>query len=150
VWSDLAYLHPAKPTPVMKYGDPSTWSFAKGRSVIIGEMGGADDVHRTADGTVYGVEIEAALIETLLQQRAPRLASPEVSALFALLLGLNMAIMTIILPPRVRWAALSTPIIGLVIGASLIVAGTLIALVPMLVAIVVGAWIGRSKKTEIK
>jgi CHASE2 domain-containing sensor protein len=150
VWSDLAYLHPADPSPVMQYNDPSTWEVAKGRSVLIGEMGGADDVHRTAKGAVYGVEIEAALVETLLQQRAPRLASPEMSALFALLLGLYMAILTIILPARRRWATLSAPIIGITIGSSFIVAGTLVAFIPMLVSIGVGSWIGRSRTTETK
>jgi len=150
VWSDLAYLHPAGPSPVMHYDDPSTWKMAKGRSVLIGEMGGADDVHRTAKGAVYGVEIEAALVETLLQQRAPRLGSPEMSALFALLLGLYMAILTIILPARRRWATLSAPIIGITIGSSFIVAGTLVAFIPMLVSIGIGSWIGNSRTTETK
>ena len=150
VWSDLAYLHPTDPSPVMQYGDPSTWEMAKGRSVLIGEMGGADDVHRTAKGAVYGVEIEAALVETLLQQRAPRLASPEMSALFALLLGLYMAGLTIILPVRRRWATLSAPIIGITIGSSLIVAGTLIAFIPMLISIGIGGWVGRSRNAETK
>jgi serine/threonine protein kinase/CHASE2 domain-containing sensor protein len=150
VWSDLAYLHPTNPSPVMRYDDQNTWGMAKGRSVLIGEMGGADDVHRTAKGAVYGVEIEAALVETLLQQRAPRLASPEMNALFALLLGLYMATLTIILPVKGRWATLSAPIIGITIGAAFIVAGMLVAFIPMLLSVGIGAWVGRSRKTETK
>jgi CHASE2 domain-containing sensor protein len=134
----------------MRYDDPNTWGMAKGRSVLIGEMGGADDVHRTAKGAVYGVEIEAALVETLLQQRAPRLASPEMNALFALLLGLYMATLTIILPVKGRWATLSAPIIGITIGAAFIVAGMLVAFIPMLLSVGIGAWVGRSRKTETK
>ena len=148
VWSDLVYLHPAEPTPVLSYDDPSSWSAVKGRSVLIGEMGGADDVHRTSGGTVYGVEIEAALIETLLQQRAPRLVSPEWNAVFALIMGIYMAVMTTILPARRKWAAMMTPVIGIVIGASFVVAGALIALLPMLTAVALGWWIGRANRDE--
>ena len=148
VWADLAYLHPAEPSPVMQYDDPSTWALAKGRSVLIGEMGGADDVHRTGEGAVYGVEIEASLVETLLQQRAPRMASPEINALFALLMGMYMAIMTTILPRRRRWAAWSTPVLGIVVGASFVVAGILVSLLPMFVAVAIGWWIGRANHGE--
>jgi serine/threonine protein kinase len=148
VWADLAYLHPAEPSPVMQYDDPSTWALAKGRSVLIGEMGGADDVHRTGQGAVYGVEIEASLVETLLQQRAPRMVSPEMNALFALLMGAYMAVMTTILPGRRRWTALSTPILGIVVGASFVVAGVLVSLLPMFVAVAIGWWIGRANHGE--
>ena len=148
VWSDLAYLHPAEPSPVMRYDDPSTWEMAKGRSVLIGEMGGADDVHRTSKGAVYGVEIEASLVETLLQQRAPRLVSPEMNALFALIMGVYTAVMVTILPARRRWAATTAPVLGMVIGASFVVAGVLVSLLPMFVAVGVGWWIGRSNHVE--
>ena len=38
-------------------------SAVRGRTVLVGEMGGADDVHRTDAGAVFGVEVEAGLIE---------------------------------------------------------------------------------------
>jgi len=148
VWSDLVYLHPSEPTPILQYDDPSTWGQANGRSVLVGEMGGADDVHRTGGGTVYGVEIEAALIETLLQQRAPRLLAPEWNVLFALVMGVYMAIMTTILPTRRKWAAMSAPVVGVVIGACFVVAGALLALLPMLVSVCIGWWIGRANHGE--
>jgi hypothetical protein len=140
VWSDLAYLHPADPTPVVDYSDPGGWGVVQGRTVVIGEMGGADDVHRTDAGAVYGVQIEAALIETLIQQRAPRLLSPEVNALFALLVGLCTSLLGFALPRSRRMIALIVPICGTVVAVAFVVSGALIALIPMLVAACIGLW----------
>ena len=140
VWSDLAYLHPTVPTPVLSYLDSSEWDQVNGRTVIIGEMGGADDVHRTDAGTVYGVQIEAALIETLIQQRAPRLLAPEVSALFALLVGLCTALIGFALPRSRRWISWFVPFCGTVVVVAFVLSGSLLAVIPMLVAAGVGFW----------
>ncbi|MGB0638648.1 MAG: protein kinase domain-containing protein [Myxococcota bacterium] len=140
VWSDLAYLHPTIPTPILSYLDSADWDQVNGRTVIIGEMGGADDVHRTDAGTVYGVQIEAALIETLIQQRAPRLLPPEVSALFALLVGLCTAVIGFALPRSRRWLALFVPLCGTVVVIAFVLSGSLLAVIPMLVAAGVGFW----------
>jgi hypothetical protein len=144
VWSDLVYMHPTGPSPVLPYLDPSDWSAAAGRTVLVGEMGGSDDIHRTDAHTVYGVEIEAALIETLLQQRAPRLLSPELNSLAALLVGLLTAWIGLILP-RGRWAiALVVPAAAAAIAVALVVAGVLIALLPLGLAAGIGLWVGRT------
>jgi len=144
VWADLVYLHPTAPSPVLDYSDPAGWDRVRGRTVIIGEMGGSDDLHRTDAETVYGVEIEAALIETLLQQRAPRVVAPEGNALAALLVGLLTAAVGLTLPRR-RWPiALVVPTAAACVGVALVVAGVLVALLPMAVAAGVGLWIGRT------
>jgi len=150
VWADLAYLHPAEPTPVLSYDPEGDFGSTRGRSVLIGEMGGADDVHRTGAGAVYGVEIEAALVETLIQQRAPRLASPEINAIWALLVGLCTALLGLAVPRTRRAIAFAVPVVGLAIGAILVVAGVLVAFVPMLLSSALGLWIIRSQRGETK
>ncbi len=144
VWSDLVYLHPAAASQVLDYGDPTGWSGVAGRTVLIGEMGGSDDLHRTDADTVYGVEIEAALVETLLQQRAPRVVGPEGNALAALLVGLLTAVVGLALERR-RWPiALVVPVAAVGMAVALVVAGVLIALLPMLLAAGIGLWISRT------
>ena|GEM_PF-2324881 len=144
VWADVVYLHPAEPTPVLPYGAEDFTSI-RGRTVLVGEMGGADDVHRTDAGAVFGVEVEAGLIETLLQQRAPRLASPEINALFSLMVGLCTALFGLSLPASRRFLALSVPVVGLVVAVVLVVAGVLVSFGPILVAGAVGVWITRAR-----
>ncbi len=148
VWADLAYLHPAESSPVIAYDQPDDFEQVRGRSVLIGEMGGADDVHRTDSSTVYGVEIEAALVETLLQQRAPRLLSPEVNALAALFVGIATALLGVVAPGQRRFVAWIAPITGLFAGIVLVVAGILMAFMPMIVSAGIGLWIGQRTRTE--
>ena len=105
---------------------------------------GSDDLHRTDADTVYGVEIEAALVETLLQQRAPRVVGPEGNALAALLVGLLTAVVGLALERR-RWPiALVVPVAAVGMAVALVVAGVLIALLPMLLAAGIGLWISRT------
>ena len=130
VWADVVYLHPAEPAPVLAYGEDDL-SAVRGRTVLVGEMGGADDVHRTDAGAVFGVEVEAGLIETLLQQRAPRLASPETNALIALLIGLCTALFGLSLPASRRLLAVTVPAVGLLMAVVLVVAGVLVSIVPI-------------------
>jgi len=111
-------------------------------------MGGADDVHRIDSGAVYGVEIEAALIETLLQQRAPRILSPEVSALWALMVGIGTAMMGLLMPRNRRWVTWVVPIGGTFISVTLVVAGLLIAFFPMLIAAALGLWLSHRSVSE--
>ena len=145
VWADVIYLHPAQPSPILDYDDPQTWAGARGRTVLIGEMGGVDDIHRTDAETVYGVQIEAALVETLLQQAAPRVASPEINTLVALLIGLLTAGLGLALPRR-RWMfSLLMPLAGVTVVVVLIVAGVLVSTLPMLMAAGVGLWVGRTR-----
>ena len=140
VWADLAYLHPTEASPIVEYGDLDAYRELQGRSILIGEMGGADDVHRVASGAVYGVQIEAALIETLLQQRAPRMVRPEVNAGFSLLIGLCTAWLGMAVPYRLRGLAWVVPLAGLAIGLTLVASSVLIALIPMIVASTIGLW----------
>ena len=150
VWADLSYLHPADPSPVITYGLDSDFSGVRGRSVLVGEMGGADDVHRTGSGAVYGVEIEAALIETLLQQKAPRLASPEVNAIWALIVGVFTALLGLSLPRSRRKMAVAVPLVGCVVGVVLVMAGVLVAFGPMLVSSALALWLVLSDNVETK
>jgi hypothetical protein len=144
VWADIVQLHPTEASPVFAYDAPDTWEGLAGRTVIIGEMGGSDDLHRTDADTVYGVEIEAALIETLLQQRAPRVAAPELDTLFALVVGLLTALVGFAVPRNRAWIAWIVPVCGALFAIVLVVAGVLVALLPMVLASVVGVWAGRS------
>jgi tRNA A-37 threonylcarbamoyl transferase component Bud32 len=140
VWANVVHLHPAEPTRVMAYDAPDAWTGVAGRTAIIGEMGGSDDLHRTDADTLFGVEIEAALIETLLQQRAPRVAAPELDAIFALAVGLLCALVGFSLPRNRWWIAFLVPVAGTAIAVVLVVAGVLVALVPMLVSAGIGLW----------
>jgi serine/threonine protein kinase/CHASE2 domain-containing sensor protein len=144
VWADLVQLHPTEASPIFRYDALDSWEDLAGRTVIIGEMGGSDDLHRTDADTVYGVEIEAALIETLLQQRAPRVAAPELDTLFALAVGLLTALVGFAVPRNRVWIAGIVPVCGVVFAIVLVVAGVLVALFPMMLAAVVGFWAGRS------
>lgn len=148
VWADVTYLHPSEPTPVVSYNEPEAFQAVRGRSVLVGEMGGADDVHRIDSGAVYGVEIEAALIETLLQQRAPRIVSPEISGVWALFVGIATALLGLALPPNRRKLAWVVPACGLAICVALITAGILVAAVPMLVASLCGVWLAARTPAE--
>ena len=144
IWADLVYLHPAEPSPVYDYSNPEEWAGVKGRTVLIGEMGGSDDIHQTDAETVYGVEIEAALIETLLQQRAPRVASPELGTLLSLIVGFLTAFVGIALP-RHRWSiAWIVPVATAAISLILISAGVLVPLLPLALAAGIGLWVGRT------
>jgi CHASE2 domain-containing sensor protein len=148
VWADLAYLHPVEATPVLAYDLEGDFSAVRGRSVLIGELGGADDVHRTGRGAVYGVEIEAMMVETLLQQRAPQIASPEINALWALIVGTFTALLGLAVPRTRRRIALAVPVVGMGVGIILVGAGLLVAFVPMLLASFIGLWIVRAQKSE--
>jgi CHASE2 domain-containing sensor protein len=148
VWADLAYLHPAEASPVLAYDPEGDFTAVRGRSVLIGELGGADDVHRTGSGTVYGVEIEAMMVETLLQQRAPQLASPETNALWAFIVGVFTALLGLAVPRTRRRIALAVPVVGMGVGIILVGAGLLVAFGPMLLASFIGLWIVRAQKSE--
>ena len=150
VWADLSYLHPTDPSPVIAYGLDGDLSVVRGRSVLVGEMGGADDVHRTGSGAVYGVEIEATLIETLLQQKAPRLASPEINALWALIVGIFTTLLGLSLPRSRRKMAVAVPVVGCVVGGLLVMAGVLVAFGPMLVSSTLALWLVLSDSVETK
>jgi hypothetical protein len=143
VWADLLYLHPVQESMVLQYGQADLSAVA-GRTVLIGEMGGSDDVHLTDAETVYGIEIEAALVETLLQQRAPRVASPEIDSLLALVLGLLTATVGLILPRRLWLLALLVPVAAGGIAVALVVAGVLISLLPLALSAAIGMWVGRT------
>ena len=43
---------------------------------------------------------------------------------------------------------MSAPVVGIVIGACFVVAGALVALLPMLTAVAIGWWIGQADRDE--
>jgi len=144
VWADLVYMHPTDPSPVYDYDAPEDWTELRGRTVLIGEMGGVADLHRTDSDTVYGIEIEAALVETILQQRAPRIVSAELDALFALLVGVLTALLGLSLPRERRLVVLVVPAAAVGVAVALVLAGVLISVVPMLLAVGLGLWSSRT------
>ena len=65
-----AWLRPVEPSPKLDVDDPTSWSAAQGRAVLVGVAGGARDWLRLPFGTVYGVEaLDAALVENLGARR---------------------------------------------------------------------------------
>ena len=135
------YIPPVEASPTL---DPTAeaWPEAAGKVVFIGVSGTIDDLFRTPSGARYGVEIHAATVEALARQAAPRVAEPELSSLAAALIGLLTAGLTFALPRRLRPAALVVPVAGVAVLAAVAASGTLVALLPALLAGVVGLWVG--------
>jgi eukaryotic-like serine/threonine-protein kinase len=135
------YLHPFDDVLVLPYDDPSAWrGEVRGKAVVIGLSGGTDDVHRTPWGTVWGPEIIAAGIETILRQAALRKAPVEIDVLLALLTGLGTAGIFASTLGRRRWLAMLVPVSVLAVTLSLLAAGWLLSPVSVLIAGFVGTF----------
>jgi hypothetical protein len=142
-WAGLVRWPPLGEALVVTYGDEAAYPQLRGRLVLIGAWGGTEDLHRTPAGRRYGVELLAGHAQTLLRQAALRTAPPELDALVALVVGLLSRALRAALPaPRQRWALL-VPISALLLAAALAIGGLLAALSPLVLAGVVGLWLGR-------
>ncbi len=137
------YLPPVAPSPRLSWTDPTSWSAAKGRVVLLGVLEGRQDRLRTPMGDRYGVELHAALIEAMARQAALRVASPGGDALAALLCGGLTFAMAASLPRRRRLIAVVVPVAGLVVLAALLVAGLMLAPTPLLLAAIAALWAPR-------
>ncbi len=139
-WAGIVWLHPVGEIPRLAYDAPETWGDGvRGRVVVLGTFGGSPDLHLTPAGPRYGVEIQAALVQTLVRQAALRTVPLWVSALLALFTGVGMALLMARLGRRnqlVAWL-FPTAIIGIVFALTL--AGTVVAVTPLLLAVVL-AW----------
>jgi serine/threonine-protein kinase len=142
-WAGEAWLYPTEPVLVVDWTDREAFSQLRGRAVVVGVHGGGVDRHRTPDGGRSGAELEAAMVQTLLRQAAPRRVPPELDALAAL--GLAGLLAAAGRAPR-PWSAVGTALtvvgaLGLV--AALALANRVLAPTPLLVGLAVGLWLGR-------
>ena len=134
VHAEQVRLAPVDAPVLQDYGDPATWD-VKGRVVVVGVVDGTDDLHETPDGARYGAELQAALVETLLHEAAPR---PLGGLLDALLAGL-VALGTALARPS-RLAAL-VPLAALAVAVALASGGWIAGLGSLALAGLVGWWI---------
>lgn len=137
------YLPPVAQSPRLSWTDRTTWSAAAGRVVLVGVLEGRQDRLRTPMGDRYGVELHAALIEAMARQAAPRAASPGMDALAALLCGGLTYGLAASLPRRRRLVAAVVPAAMLAVSAALLVAGLMLAPLPLLLAGIVALWAPR-------
>jgi len=133
------YLHPSDPPVTHPYG--AVPADVRDKAVLIGVVGGGQDVHRTPNGVRYGVEIQAALVETLLQQAALPVVPAWMNALASLLAGLGAFGLARFLPKR-RWVAIVAPVAVLGVQVALALSGILVAILPVLVSSSVGLFAG--------
>jgi len=146
IWAEQLYLHPVAAVPRVAYEKPESWPQVRGKVAVVGIYGGVQDLLRTPDGSRYGVEISAGLVETLVQQASLKVASPEQNALLAFLTALGTAGLGGVLRRRSRWVALVVPSAALGLTAVLASSGILLGLLPIVVAGVVGMYLAKMKK----
>lgn len=126
------WLPPVAASPQLDWADPGPG--AADRIVLIGRTTGRADHFPTSSGTRYGVEIHAALVETLAAQAGLRRASAATdAALTALVTALCLAL-GLALPRRRRWAITVVPLAALAALALALGAGWLLAPAPLLLA----------------
>jgi serine/threonine-protein kinase len=145
IWAEQIYLHPVGEVPRVAYDEPASWSAVRGKVAVVGVYGGVQDLLRTPEGSRYGVEISAGLVETLVQQASLRVASPEKNALLALLTVLATAGLARVLRRRAALVALTVPAAALGLAALLASTGMLLALLPLVVAGVVGMYLAKER-----
>jgi hypothetical protein len=131
------YLPHVDPSPRMDWGGP--YDAADGKVVLIGVLSGPEDHFRSVTGARYGVELHAAALEALAAQRGLRLGHPTWDALGALATGLATLLATALLPARRRWLGLLVPLAALSVAFGVVVGGTLPALLPLVLASILGA-----------
>lgn len=133
------WLAPVGPIEVIPYDEPQRFGVARARVALVGAWGGSVDLHRGPEGAAYGVELLAALVQTILSGSAPVPFGPRDDALLATVLGLA------------AWAGASFDrrSVG-VVGAITVVAcawlvhdRVLPSLLPPLAAVAAGAWSAR-------
>jgi hypothetical protein len=145
---ERVYLRPVAPGVRLGWDEPD-WSAARGRVVLAGVTSGREDLFTTAAGRRYGVEVHAALVETLARQAGLRAAGPGVDAALALLVGLLTAALAAALPRRLSAVALVVPAAALVALLGVAAAGTLVALLPLALAGAGGLRTGRALRPAL-
>ncbi|HJN77640.1 MAG TPA: CHASE2 domain-containing protein [Myxococcota bacterium] len=135
------HLPPVGPSPELNWSGP--YGGAAGKVVFIGDLSGRGDRLRTSLGSRQGVELHAALLESLARQRALRLGRPLWDALAALIAGLGTALVARRLP---GWARPLGGLVGIAVLAVLVgvaAAGTVPAFLPTVIATGIGLLVAR-------
>ncbi|MCB9761987.1 MAG: CHASE2 domain-containing protein [Alphaproteobacteria bacterium] len=130
-------LVPSDRPPTWDYLTPASWGSLQNKIVLVGGLLDRD-AYPTPLGRRYGVELQAALIETLAAEQAPVWLPPPVVALLAALLeGLGLALLWWT-RPRGRTSALAlcgvAAVVAVVWGAQ---AGAVVPVTPLLLALLV-------------
>ncbi len=135
------WLPPVAMGPTLDWRSPGDG--ARGRVVLIGSTRGPSDVFSSPMGRRYGVEIHAALVETLGAQAGLRRTRPVIDGGLALATTLMTGLMALALPRRRRW--LSLGVSAFVLGGFLLAlgAGWLLAPVPVVLAGLCGWYAAR-------
>jgi class 3 adenylate cyclase/CHASE2 domain-containing sensor protein len=135
VWADQAWLPPFGIAPVQDYFEDTLQQDFTGKVAVVGAYGGREDQIRTLNGSRYGVELHAALIETLIRQRTLEIVAPEANVALTAVSGFLTTLMSWALLFRWRGAAVFIPVATLCIIAALTWAGIMTAITaPMLAA----------------
>ena len=134
------YLHPTRRSPIADYDDPASSGVELRDKVVF--VGGflSQDSFTTPWGDRYGVELHAALVETLAAGAAPRRVGRGQSTLLTLLSGGGaVGVSVAVRDRRMRWLALLVPFGGLIWVLARTFGGVTTDLIPILFAGVAGA-----------
>ncbi len=138
------WLPPVASSPRLDWSSPGASEMVQGRVVLVGRADGRQDWLRTPAGPRHGVEVHAALVETLARQAGLRRVRASVDAALALGLTFLTFFLARALPGRRRWLALVVPLGGLLFVAVTLGAGWLLAPVPVILAGLCAAWAARN------
>lgn len=137
------WLPPVAAPERLAWGAPETAARARGRVVLVGRAEGHQDWFRTPAGPRHGVEIHAALVETLARQAGLRRARAAVDAGLAAGLTLLTWLFARALSAQRRWLALVLPLAGLALVAAVLGGGWLLAPTPLVLAALCALWAAR-------
>lgn len=144
VRSGLMWLAPTAAVPVVRHDEPERLDRLAGRVVFIGAHGRDEDRVNTPGGTRWGVEVMAEATQLVLRDAVPTRRS----TLADLLLVAVSAVATLGAGRRSLRAACIAGAATVGLGAGLVLSGQHVALLPALVASVIGAWASRSWRTR--
>ena len=139
--SDRMVLPPVERPKRLNWEGSLERSEVQGKAVFIGVLDGPADALRTSSGVRYGVEIHAAAFETLARQKGLRTPGSALDALAALLVGLLTTLVARRQRGRITAYGVGAVTIAAMVGALQV--GLVFSLGPVLVASVLGVWLGR-------
>lgn len=136
-------LAPVHESPVLSLDDPAGWTVARDRVVLVGMTDPRRDRLRTPGGPRSGVEVHAALVETLAANAALRPTPLRLDVAVAAALGVLTAGLRRLLP---RMLAPLSLLPAATVAAALmfwVTIGGTSQVAPALFAVLLGLWVGR-------
>lgn len=141
VHAEISNLHPTAVPTEIPYG--TDMSAAKGKMAFIGVTSGPDDLHRTPDGSRYGVSVLASFAQTLLRQQCTQSATPEQNMLATLIAGMGTGLLATRLKRRAQPLALVVAAGVVAVAIALASAGVMLSIIPPALAGFIGLWAAR-------